>query len=51
MQTHDAVYEVLMIWIYVDQGQSLGPNLYLNTKVVINFRFDPKEGQKKIIPP
>ena len=51
MKPHDAVYEGLMVWIEVDHGQSLGLDLNLNTKVVIYFSFDPKEGQKKIIPP
>ena len=51
MKPHDPVYEGLMVWIEVDHGQNLGLDLYLNTKVVINFSFDLKEGQKEIIPP
>lgn len=39
MQPHDAIYEGLMVWIDVDQGQRLGLNLNLNTKVVANFRL------------
>lgn len=51
MKPHDAVYEGLMFWIEVDQGQRLGLDFYVDGKVVINFSFDPKEGQKEIIPP
>ena len=41
MKPHDAVYEGLMVWIEVDQGQRLGLDFYVDGKVEINFSFDP----------
>ena len=41
MKPHDAVYEGLMVWIEVDQGQRLGLDFYVDGKVVITFSFDP----------
>ena len=51
MKPHDAVYEGLMVWIEVDQGQRLGLDFYVDGKVVGRFCLDPKEGQKEITPP
>jgi hypothetical protein len=50
LKLQNAVNQGLMGRVKRDQGQRLGLDLHLNTKVCRRLGFDPEEGQKEIIP-
>lgn len=51
MQLQDTVYEGLMGWVQVDQGQSLGLDGDMETEVVFRQSLQVSKGKSEITPP
>ena len=51
MELQDAVYEGLMEWVQVDQGQCLGLDGDVKTEVVFRQSLKLRKGKSEITPP